>query len=112
MDDQLLPAPVIEPSAALPVDDNTVKFKRSHLYATLLPLAFVLGLSVGYLFWGRTPAVPAAAAANQAAAAQAQDESAAQSGSQEVRRYDVPVDDDPSLGPRIGKNYHHRIQRF
>ena len=103
MDDQLLPAPVIEPSAALPVDDNTVKFKRSHLYATLLPLAFVLGLSVGYLFWGRTPAAPAAAAANQAAAAPAQDESAAQSRSQEVRRYDVPVDDDPSLGPESAK---------
>ncbi len=33
--------------------DNTVTFKRSHLYAVLLPLAFVAGLAFGYIFWGR-----------------------------------------------------------
>ena len=37
-------------------DGNTLVFKRSHLYTVLLPLAFVLGLGVGFLFWGRQPA--------------------------------------------------------
>jgi protein-disulfide isomerase len=59
----------------------------------LLPLAFVLGLSVGYLFWGRTPAVPAAPAAA------AQDQTTANAQPQ-VTRYDIPVDDDPVLGPQ------------
>jgi protein-disulfide isomerase len=81
--------------------DNTITFKRSHLYSVLLPLAFVLGLSVGYLFWGRTPPAappsPAQAAAPQpaaqAAAADTQDQQP------QFKRYDVPVDDDPALGP-------------
>ena len=61
---------------------NTITFKRSHLYAVLLPLAFVLGLIVGYLFWGKglpspTPAVAAApAAANVASSEQAAGQSA------------------------------------
>jgi protein-disulfide isomerase len=70
-------------------DGNTLVFKRSHLYAVLLPLTFIVGLSVGYLFWGRRPAV-----AQPQAAAQAQ-----QQDQQNVQRYDVPVDDDPALGP-------------
>jgi protein-disulfide isomerase len=89
-----------EPAA----EKNTVTFKRSHLYAVLLPLAFVLGLSVGYIFWGR--GAPAAATAQSAAAAQAAaDQSAVNqaTGTQEVRRYDIPVDDDPSIGPASAK---------
>jgi protein-disulfide isomerase len=86
---------------------NTITFKRSHLYAVLLPMAFVLGLSVGYLFWGKglpspTPAVAAApAAANVASSEQAAGQSASVEPTQQptVRRYDIPVDDDPSLGP-------------
>lgn len=75
-----------------PADDKLV-FKRSHLYAVLLPLAFVVGLSVGYLFWGRdAPAPPAA----PQAAAQAPQAAVTE---QEVKRYNVPVDDDPAIGP-------------
>ena len=78
--------------------DDRVVFKRSHLYAALLPLAFVVGLSVGYLFWGRDTGSPPAApqAAAPAAVAQAPQEAAAE---QNVKRYDVPVDDDPAIGP-------------
>jgi protein-disulfide isomerase len=75
--------------------DDKLVFKRSHLYSVLLPLAFVLGLSVGYLFWGRNAGTvqPAAQVADaQPAPAQAQ-------GTQAVKRYDVPVDDDPAIGP-------------
>ena len=82
---------------------DTVSFKRSHLYAVLLPLAFVMGLSVGFLFWGRS-----APAAQQVAAAPASNASQPDSSGDtapseplpsNVRRYDVPVDDDYVLGP-------------
>ena len=97
--------PTAEEEAAQPEEhvqeeasaENTITFKRSHLYAVLLPLAFVVGLSVGYLFWGRqvAPAAPAASAATGDTAAQA----AAPGAAQQVQRYDVPIDDDPILGP-------------
>lgn len=74
----------IEPNT----EQNTVTFKRSHLYALLLPLAFVVGLAAGYLFWGRDVA-PAPAPSEAAAAAQPQD----------VQRYDIPENDDPVWGP-------------
>ena len=53
------------------------RFKRTHVYSLLIPLAFVAGLASGFLFWGRetAPADPP------------------------VERFDVSVDDDPSLGP-------------
>jgi protein-disulfide isomerase len=97
-------------------------------YYTLIPLAFILGLAAGYLTWGRPfnsaastsaanlpaetqesaqPESPQAApsqdssgqdAAQQAAAQQAAgQEDAGQN--QQVIRYDVPIDDDPVLGP-------------
>lgn len=76
---------------------DTIVFKRSHLYTVLLPLAFVVGLSVGYLFWGRgsetAPQAPQAAAVQPAAAQQA-----AQA-TPPFKRYEVPVDDDPVIGP-------------
>ena len=84
-------------------DASTVVFKRSHLYAVLLPLAFVVGLSVGYIFWGRAPGTESIqAAAPQAAAPQAAAPADQQPSSEEqqaVQRYDVPVDDDPAIGP-------------
>lgn len=85
--------------------DNTVTFKRSHLYAVLLPLAFVVGLSVGYIFWGRAPlrvGTSEAAVQAQAAAPQTQAPSAGQAAAEEqapIQRYDVPEDDDPVIGP-------------
>lgn len=89
--------------------EDTITFKRSHLYAVLLPLAFVAGLALGFVFWGRgavseTPSVAAAPAEGQAAAdpagasaSQAQDTTGGQP--QTVTRYDVPIDDDPIKGP-------------
>ncbi len=76
-----------------PEEENTITFKRSHLYAVLLPLAFVLGLSMGYLFWGRMPPQPAAPVAGQP-----QGEAAVTAEGQTFKRYDVLVDDDPLLG--------------
>ena len=114
--DQISENPVDDPvddSTESPVDENealsdepqenTVTFKRSHLYAVLLPLAFVVGLGVGYLFWGRAPLIPEAEQVviqpPQAAAQAPQDAQAAPEEQQPVQRYDVPEDGDPAIGP-------------
>jgi uncharacterized protein HemX len=84
-------AKVVKPGVLKPSDGNTLVFKRSHLYAVLLPLAFVLGLSVGFLFWGRQAklsAAPRAAASTPTTTDQ-----------QSVKRYEVPTDNDPAIGP-------------
>ncbi len=76
-------------------ESATMTFKRSHVYAALLPLAFVAGLAAGFIFWGRSPAsVPETVVqvVEEAPAAQAEQEN-------EVRRYPVPEDDDPVFGP-------------
>lgn len=81
--------------------EKIVTFRRTHLYAALLPLAFVVGLAVGFLLWGRpqeTAAAAPQAAAPQAAAPQAA-AAQAEATPQQIKRYDVPVDDDPSQGP-------------
>lgn len=77
---------------------DTLTFKRSHVYAALLPLAFVVGLAVGYLFWGREAGSTPAASAPQAQAGGETSPSQAQQ-PQEIRRYQVPEDDDPVFGP-------------
>jgi protein-disulfide isomerase len=82
-----------------PPEESTLVFKRSHLYTVLLPLAFVLGLSVGYIFWGRAPVAGAAPQAAVPQAATPSDQQAAAEAQQAVQRYDVPVDDDPAIGP-------------
>ena len=72
-------------------DGDTLVFKRSHVYALLLPLTFVLGLSVGYLSWGRSTPSQRAAAVPQTSQTQAEQQ-------QNVQRFDVPEDGDPSIG--------------
>ncbi len=71
----------------------TITLRRIHLYAVLLPLTFILGIGLGYLVWGRAPMVAASTTPNPQAEVTAQVTQA------KVTRYDVPVDDDPSLGP-------------
>jgi protein-disulfide isomerase len=82
------------------LDFDTLKFKRSHLYAALLPLTFVVGLAVGYLFWGRDTPTPTAAVpqAVPVPAAEVSGESEP-TAPQDVTRYEVSEDDDPVLGP-------------
>ncbi len=47
----------LSPEPAPDEDVITFTFKRSYLFALLIPLAFTLGLGAGYLFWGtNTPA--------------------------------------------------------
>lgn len=89
-------APALEPEVEEPEPDRSdsrtsTPFLNVRLFALLLPLAFVLGLGAGYLVWGqgRSPETQPAAAAPPAAA----------EATRQIIRYDVPVDDDPFLGP-------------
>jgi protein-disulfide isomerase len=63
----------------------------TYLFAILFPLVFALGLAVGYLVWGKDAKEMVA---QRAAAQEAQKQAV-----QNIKRYDVPVDDDPSFGP-------------
>lgn len=74
--------PATPPPAA---STEELRFRRSHVYAALLPLTFVVGLATGFLFWGREPETPPAPAPSAAA--------------QAPTRLEVSVDDDPALGP-------------
>lgn len=101
------PSPQDDPTKqASGVEKDTITIRRSHLYAMLIPLAFVVGLSVGYIFWGRAlPASPTSSGTTS----NPQPENSAQTANQpqpttapetqEIVRYDVPVDDDPYYGP-------------
>lgn len=82
----------------------TITLRRWQLYVLVMPLIFVTGLGLGYLLRGwLPPGSPTAAAAESASSQQAavpvpESEGGASSASQQVVRYDVPVDDDPVLG--------------
>lgn len=65
---------------------DTVTFKRTHFYAVLVVLAFLIGILVGYMAWGngkQTAAAPVAAEPTE----------------QPFRRYDIPTDGFPGTGP-------------
>ncbi len=93
-------------------DDDLLTFTigRGQFLAILVPVAFVVGLAVGYLAWGRqlsaaTQQLAAVqeqvAGAQQQAAAQQQPSSQQQAAvpAGEYQRYDIPIDDnDPVLG--------------
>ncbi|MCJ7701577.1 MAG: DsbA family protein [Anaerolineales bacterium] len=71
---------------------DTLTFKRAHLYAVLLPLAFVAGLALGFVFWGRAVAeVPQTAVRPTVEPSDTQP--------QEITRYNILEDDDPVFGP-------------
>lgn len=67
--------------------ESELRFRRRHVYAALIPLAFVAGLATGFLFWGRV----ASGGAPSAAAGPTADAS--------PTRLNVSTDDDPSIGP-------------
>ncbi len=84
--------------------DETLNFriKRTHFYALLVPIAFLLGLGAGYLNWGRG----SAGGANTAQTAPLPTDASGQSSAgdiaaqmAELPRYEIPIDeDDPVLG--------------
>lgn len=83
----------------------TFRLRKIHLFLTLPVITFVGGIAVGFLFWGQgcTLSVvnvedpPAnAASLNQGRPWQQPQQVQIP---QDVTRYDVPIDDDPTLGP-------------
>lgn len=96
--------PQLENSTIDSDPDNTVTFKRTHLYAVLLPLAFVAGITVGYIFWGRgTPQISEDTGGSKQVSVTGEPSAQGQADTQatppQVNRYDIPEDDDPSIGP-------------
>jgi protein-disulfide isomerase len=87
-------SPSTDASAEPSGEPNVILMKRNELYAALLPLAFVTGIAVGFLFWGRQNSNNVVAA--EAKPPTAQPTSAA---AQEPTRFDIDVDDDPAIGP-------------
>ena len=69
--------------------EETLTFKATHFYAALVVLAFAIGILIGYVVWGRTPAAPTVVAAPAVVATP----------TLEVVQYNVPVEGFPSLGP-------------
>lgn len=83
MKPQTSPSPDAQPVRLTRTERNYAR--RASLLAWLIPVAFVFGIGVGYLLWGGK--------LDQTAQAAVPDEAT------ETTRYDVPVDDDPSIGP-------------
>jgi protein-disulfide isomerase len=82
--------------------EDFITFKRSHFYSVLVVLAFMVGILVGYVAWGRGGAAAVAAnpqtAANDVAQA-AGDVITAPTAQPQYVRYEIPTDGYPSLGP-------------
>lgn len=83
--------------------DDLLRFeiKRSHFWALVAPLAFGLGLAVGFLLWGRAPQAPVTNTGTPSNAA-VQPQGGTDVGSQiaGLQRYDIPIDAlDPVFGP-------------
>jgi protein-disulfide isomerase len=83
----------------------TITLRRWHLYAFVMPLIFIVGLGLGFLVrgWVPLPGTSSVAAASDVASSDpagvvAQSNPDAPVETPQVVRYDIPVDDDPSLG--------------
>jgi protein-disulfide isomerase len=70
--------------------EGTVTFKVTHFYAVMVVLAFAVGIIVGYVAWGRTPA--------STVAMQVAPQIVATPTLERVK-YEIPVDGHPMLGP-------------
>ncbi len=80
------PEPTLQPPA--PIRARKAFKPRFYTWGELLalPIVFCLGLGLGWLIWGFNNTAPAAQKADQVV-------------SGEIRRFDVPTDGDPALGP-------------
>jgi len=76
------------------MQEETFTFRATHFYAVLVVLAFAVGILIGYMAWGRTPAAPIVV--TQVAGPPA---APAATPTQEQIQYSIPVEGFPSLGP-------------
>lgn len=84
-------------------DRDEIKFKRSHFYTALVPIAFVVGLAAGFIFWGQDSATQPQPIVAQAPAPTQQSQlppnQPAVAPDPAQVRLEIEVDDDPALGP-------------
>ena len=76
--------------------EETLALSRTRIVTLLVPVAFALGLFIGYLIWGRTSAT---LAANNQASTPVANQAAAQT-PQPVTRYKVDEGGNPAVGPK------------
>ena len=93
-----------DPNKVPSTDVGTLRIKRGHLYTTLLPLAFVTGLALGFLIWGRQIPSQVVTARVQDSTPEEQDPAPRATQTEETAtgtfpRLEISVDDDPALGP-------------
>ena len=79
------------------VPDETITFKLSHFYSVLVVLAFAVGILVGYVAWGRDPAVTTVVQSSGPIA------EAPVTQEPQYKRYDIPIEGYPSFGPDNAK---------
>ncbi|UYN90564.1 MAG: DsbA family protein [Anaerolineales bacterium] len=82
--------------------DDILRFeiKRSHFWALVAPLTFVLGLAVGFVLWGRGPVATANNPAPTGALTQTQSQPNPGNNLADIQRYEITIDDnDPVFGP-------------
>jgi protein-disulfide isomerase len=88
----------------------TITLRRGHLYVIVMPIIFIVGITLGFLVRGWVPLLttPEAAAGQETSAgastvdspsASSQSNPASPAETPQIIRYDVPIDDDPVLGP-------------
>jgi protein-disulfide isomerase len=83
--------------------EETITFKLSHFYSVLVVLAFAVGILVGYVAWGRGATVTASAPAVAAQQPSGPVVEAPQPTQSPYKRYDIPTQGFPSLGPDDAK---------
>jgi protein-disulfide isomerase len=82
--------------------EMTITLRRWQLYVFVMPLIFIIGLGLGFLGRGwvqplsETSTVAASSSDSASVGAQSDPQTPAET--QQVVRYEIPVDDDPSLG--------------
>ncbi len=89
--------PEVQPEPTIS-EEETFTFKAKHVYAVLVVFAFAVGILIGYLVWGRTPAAPTILQVPVTAQPQAQQPPAATPTLEHVI-YNIPTDGFPSQGP-------------
>jgi len=84
------------PSDSVIRQEGTFTFKATHFYAVLVVLAFSVGILLGYLAWGRTPAAQQVVVAGPVAPPVPQ---VVATPTPEHVQYNIPTAGFPSLGP-------------
>lgn len=79
--------------------EDTITFKRSHFYSMLTVLAFAVGVLVGYIVWGYTPAQGGKPTSQTAAQTSGQIAESPVTKAPQFVRYDIPSQGFPSIGP-------------